>query len=281
MTLRRPRRREVLPAAIGPSTSTAPRLVVTSPGVPEGHRRPAVGRPASACRSGASWSSGPDCARSRSSRSPGTNGKTTTVELIAAAMRAAGLNATACGNVGYPLSAAAREPFDALAVEASSFQLRFASSFHPRVSVLLNLAPGPSGLARVVRCVRGCEGAHLREPDGYGYARRERRRCAGFGRLGHRPVPGGVVPRGQARSRRGRRRRRHDRREAARARPRRPVVRHATVRCAPVPGGRRRRDGRIARVRRRTRGRPRRARVVRTAAAPWGGRRAGRDGHVP
>jgi UDP-N-acetylmuramoylalanine--D-glutamate ligase len=71
----------------------------------------------------------------------GTNGKTTTVELIAAAMRAAGLSARACGNVGYPFSIAATKHFDALAVEASSFQLRFTESLQPRVSVLLNLAP--------------------------------------------------------------------------------------------------------------------------------------------
>jgi UDP-N-acetylmuramoylalanine--D-glutamate ligase len=71
----------------------------------------------------------------------GTNGKTTTVEMVAAAMRAAGLRARACGNVGYPFSLAVRDPVDALAVEASSFQLRFHETLHPRVSVLLNLAP--------------------------------------------------------------------------------------------------------------------------------------------
>ena len=71
----------------------------------------------------------------------GTNGKTTTVEMIAAMMRASGLAARACGNVGYPFSLAARESHDALAVEASSFQLRFQETLHPRVSVLLNLAP--------------------------------------------------------------------------------------------------------------------------------------------
>ncbi|HEX8099280.1 MAG TPA: UDP-N-acetylmuramoyl-L-alanine--D-glutamate ligase [Actinomycetota bacterium] len=71
----------------------------------------------------------------------GTNGKTTTVELIAAMMRASGLSAVACGNVGHPFSLAAREAHDALAVEASSFQLRFQETLHPRVSVLLNLAP--------------------------------------------------------------------------------------------------------------------------------------------
>ena len=71
----------------------------------------------------------------------GTNGKTTTVELIASMMRAGGLTARACGNVGYPFSTAAGEAFDALVVEASSFQLRFQESLHPRVSVLLNVAP--------------------------------------------------------------------------------------------------------------------------------------------
>jgi UDP-N-acetylmuramoylalanine--D-glutamate ligase len=72
----------------------------------------------------------------------GTNGKTTTTEMVAAMMRAAGLTARACGNVGYPFPLAAREPqHDALAVECSSFQLAFQETFHPGVSVLLNLAP--------------------------------------------------------------------------------------------------------------------------------------------
>ncbi|MDX6595963.1 MAG: UDP-N-acetylmuramoylalanine--D-glutamate ligase [Solirubrobacterales bacterium] len=71
----------------------------------------------------------------------GTNGKTTTVELLAACLRADGIDAVACGNVGHPFPLAAREDHAALVVEASSFQLRFADTFHPRVSVLLNLAP--------------------------------------------------------------------------------------------------------------------------------------------
>ncbi|MEX0991903.1 MAG: UDP-N-acetylmuramoyl-L-alanine--D-glutamate ligase [Actinomycetota bacterium] len=70
----------------------------------------------------------------------GTNGKTTTTEMVASCMRAAGLDAAACGNVGYPFSLGARDGHEALAVEASSFQLRFHESFHPRVSVLLNVA---------------------------------------------------------------------------------------------------------------------------------------------
>jgi UDP-N-acetylmuramoylalanine--D-glutamate ligase len=71
----------------------------------------------------------------------GTNGKTTTSEMVAAILRESGLRARACGNVGYPLTLAAREPFDALAVEVSSFQLRFQSSLHPTSSALLNVAP--------------------------------------------------------------------------------------------------------------------------------------------
>lgn len=71
----------------------------------------------------------------------GTNGKTTTSEMVAAMMRAGGLAARTCGNVGYPFPRAAREPFDALVVEASSFQLAFQESLRSRVSVLLNLAP--------------------------------------------------------------------------------------------------------------------------------------------
>lgn len=71
----------------------------------------------------------------------GTNGKSTTTKLVAAMMREAGLDAVACGNIGHPFSVAAREGHEALAVEASSFQLRFHHWVHPRVSVLLNLAP--------------------------------------------------------------------------------------------------------------------------------------------
>jgi UDP-N-acetylmuramoylalanine--D-glutamate ligase len=71
----------------------------------------------------------------------GTNGKTTTTGLIASCLRAAGHDALACGNIGHPFPLAAREGHDVLVVEASSFQLRFVETFHPKVSVLLNLAP--------------------------------------------------------------------------------------------------------------------------------------------
>jgi UDP-N-acetylmuramoylalanine--D-glutamate ligase len=70
----------------------------------------------------------------------GTNGKTTTTGMLAACLSASGIDAVACGNIGRPFPATAREDHDALVVEASSFQLATQESFHPRVSVLLNLA---------------------------------------------------------------------------------------------------------------------------------------------
>ena len=71
----------------------------------------------------------------------GTNGKTTTTGMLAACLQAGGIDAVACGNIGRPFTTAAREAHDALVVEVSSFQLDLQSSFHPVVSVLLNLAP--------------------------------------------------------------------------------------------------------------------------------------------
>ncbi|WP_375485195.1 UDP-N-acetylmuramoyl-L-alanine--D-glutamate ligase [uncultured Jatrophihabitans sp.] len=73
----------------------------------------------------------------------GTNGKTTTVHMLEAVLRAAGHRAVAVGNVGVPLIDAvlADPPYDVLAVELSSQQLHFAPSVAPAAGALLNLAP--------------------------------------------------------------------------------------------------------------------------------------------
>ena len=73
----------------------------------------------------------------------GTNGKTTTVQMLAAILRAAGLRSAAVGNVGTPVLEAVRhpEPYDVLAVELSSFQLHTTSSLSAQASVVLNVAP--------------------------------------------------------------------------------------------------------------------------------------------
>ncbi len=102
----------------------------------------------------------------------GTNGKTTTVTMLAAILRATGLRAAALGNIGEPLVYAAAcggsastvtsggsastaaasggsastatvsggGPYDVLAVELSSFQLHWSSTLAPQIGALLNLA---------------------------------------------------------------------------------------------------------------------------------------------
>ncbi|MER6579084.1 UDP-N-acetylmuramoyl-L-alanine--D-glutamate ligase [Nonomuraea sp. NPDC001023] len=71
----------------------------------------------------------------------GTNGKTTAVRMLTSILQAAGLDALAVGNVGVPVVQAVAEPYDALAVELSSFQLHWSSSLAPHAAAILNIAP--------------------------------------------------------------------------------------------------------------------------------------------
>ncbi|MDT4916787.1 MAG: UDP-N-acetylmuramoylalanine--D-glutamate ligase, partial [Pseudonocardiales bacterium] len=73
----------------------------------------------------------------------GTNGKTTTVRMLEAMLLAAGRRALAVGNVVDSVidAVVAAEPYDVLAVEASSYQLHWSSTIRPLAGVLLNLAP--------------------------------------------------------------------------------------------------------------------------------------------
>jgi UDP-N-acetylmuramoylalanine--D-glutamate ligase len=72
----------------------------------------------------------------------GTNGKTTTVEMTAAAMRAGGLHATACGNVGDTVIDAveSKDKFDVLVLELSSFQIHWMQAAQFTASAILNIA---------------------------------------------------------------------------------------------------------------------------------------------
>ncbi len=72
----------------------------------------------------------------------GTNGKTTTVNMLAAILQESGLRATSAGNVGTPLLEAVLhpQPYDVLAVELSSFQLHWQRSVSPFASACLNVA---------------------------------------------------------------------------------------------------------------------------------------------
>lgn len=72
----------------------------------------------------------------------GTNGKTTTVQMLETILRTAGLRTVAAGNVGLPLTEAVMdpEPYDVIAVELSSFQLHFTSSVAAESAAVLNIA---------------------------------------------------------------------------------------------------------------------------------------------
>jgi UDP-N-acetylmuramoylalanine--D-glutamate ligase len=73
----------------------------------------------------------------------GTNGKTTTTELLGAMFRAAGRPVAVAGNVGRPLCALDGEvdPGTDVVCELSSFQLEDVHTLHCRVAVLLNVTP--------------------------------------------------------------------------------------------------------------------------------------------
>ena len=73
----------------------------------------------------------------------GTNGKTTTSELLGAVFRAAGRPVEVAGNVGRPLTSVVdtATPETWVVCELSSFQLEDVETLRPRVAVLLNLEP--------------------------------------------------------------------------------------------------------------------------------------------
>ena len=73
----------------------------------------------------------------------GTNGKTTTVRMLAEMLRASGLRATAAGNVGDPVveTVLHPQPYDVIALELSSYQLHWVTSMKARSAAVLNVAP--------------------------------------------------------------------------------------------------------------------------------------------
>ncbi len=134
------------PDAVSALPESAPDLVVTSPGW-----RPDQPLLAAAAVAGVPvWGEVELAWRLRPSRGAapwltvtGTNGKTTTVQMLTSILRAAGLRACSAGNVGTPVLEAVMdpEPYDVIAVELSSFQLHWSHSLAPRASACLNVAP--------------------------------------------------------------------------------------------------------------------------------------------
>jgi UDP-N-acetylmuramoylalanine--D-glutamate ligase len=133
------------PAAVLPAGTD---LVVTSPGW-----RPDAPLLAAAAAAGVpvigdvelAWRLRPelaDGARQQWLAVTGTNGKTTTVRMLAAMLAAAGHRSIAAGNVGTSVVAAVTEaePYPVIAVELSSFQLHWSSTLRPFAAVVLNVA---------------------------------------------------------------------------------------------------------------------------------------------
>ena len=117
-------------------------LVVASPGI-----RPTAPLMLSARALGAPVISEIELAY-RISRAPwiaitGTNGKTTTTELVTHLLREAGFVAEPAGNIGPAAVRVAGEVGEAgiIVAEVSSFQLSLTDTFHPRVAALLNITP--------------------------------------------------------------------------------------------------------------------------------------------
>lgn len=73
----------------------------------------------------------------------GTNGKSTTTDLLAHLLTTASLPAVACGNLGTPLMAAMEDqtPGTRYALECSSYQLETIRDFHAEGAVIMNLTP--------------------------------------------------------------------------------------------------------------------------------------------
>jgi len=73
----------------------------------------------------------------------GTNGKSTTTDLIGALLRAAGREVAVCGNIGRALCEVTEQvsPQGLLVVEVSSFQLETVVRLQPHIAVWLNLTP--------------------------------------------------------------------------------------------------------------------------------------------
>ncbi len=133
----------------------------------------------------------------------GTNGKTSAVSAAAAMLDASGVKVCTAGNIGTALSDVAQEPWDVIVVEASSFQLRFAESFHPSGAAILNVTPDHLDWHRDFEAYLDAKRQITANQDGsdllaYG-ADDEGARLASSGSVAHIvPIAGDRVPRGGA-----------------------------------------------------------------------------------
>jgi UDP-N-acetylmuramoylalanine--D-glutamate ligase len=124
------------------STFTGADLIVTSPGVPFRQPLIALAREAGVPVIGelelaSRW------LRGRIVAITGTKGKSTTTTLTGRMLEAGGHRVLVGGNIGHALSAQVDESTEDTihVIEASSFQLEAADTFHPWIAVLLNFSP--------------------------------------------------------------------------------------------------------------------------------------------
>ena len=116
-------------------------VVIPTPGLPESHDVLAAARACGVPTAGefdlaAAWDRRPIAAVT------GTSGKTTTTEMVVAALEASGISALASGNNDVPLVAALDRPeVEVFVVEASSFRLAHSRRFAPRAACWLNFSP--------------------------------------------------------------------------------------------------------------------------------------------
>jgi UDP-N-acetylmuramoylalanine--D-glutamate ligase len=128
-----------------PEDPGPPDLLVTSPGIPP--TAPLLR--AAGARDVPVWGEVELAWRLRDPEHPGTwlcitgtNGKTTTVQMLDGILRAAGLSSVACGNVGLPIVEAVMDPvpYAVYAVELSSFQLHYTTTMSAHAAAVLNVA---------------------------------------------------------------------------------------------------------------------------------------------
>ncbi len=117
-------------------------LVVTSPGVPPGFPALAELR-GRGVRVIGEFELGYEHTQCLNVAITGTNGKTTTTELVASILGHCQRKTVAAGNIGLPVCDVAGQTrdLDILTLEVSSFQLETTRFFRPSVAVLLNITP--------------------------------------------------------------------------------------------------------------------------------------------
>ena len=127
----------------------------------------------------------------------GTNGKTTTTELLGAIWREAGLPVAVAGNVGTPLSSLVGElePDATIVCEVSSFQAEDSEALAPDTALLLNIEEDHLDRHGTFEAYRDGQAAAVPQPDpGAGGGR-----AAGDGGAGRGPARGVRGPAASAR----------------------------------------------------------------------------------